>query len=334
MLTDLKYALRQLRKNPGFTLIVVLTLALGIGANTAAFTAINALLLRPLPVRDPAQLVLLARTADEMNPYRFSYPFFQKLRAESKSLSELIATNDSSGDFVATGFGSNQLERVALSQVSGNYFSFFGLSPALGRLLTPDDDRAGAPRNVAVISYRLWQNRFAGDPGVLGKSIQVGPAAFIIVGVAPNGFTGLRVGADTGLWLPLQTITQVDPSAAVRLQSTNASTWLSLIGRLGAGVSRSAAQSETAVIFARIQREVAARLGPTWSPTDRRKFLDDRAVLEAGSSGFNNARYSMPMIIILSTIVVLVFLVACANASGLLLARGSVRQRELGVRLA
>jgi predicted permease len=341
MFSDLKYACRQFAKSPGFTAVAVLTLALGIGGNTAIFSVFNGVVLRGLPgVREPEQLVVGDRVGPQVTPdnmYGFSYPFFVRFRSEAKSFADVAATStkNSGRTLIASGFGSNQVESVQVNFVSGNFFSFLGLPAILGRTLTPEDDRPGDPRPAAVLSFAYWQNRFSSDPDVLGKSVRIDDVAFTIVGVAPPGFTGAYRGATTDLWVPIQMVAQIDPAdLGLRLKSPFANNWVNIMGRLPSGGRRDKAQSEMEVIYQTSQADVVAATGGHLSPAFQKAFLSDHIDLQPGGSGYTGFQLFKPVLAIITTITGLVLLVACANVASLLLARGTVRQRELAVRLA
>ena len=208
---DLNYAARQLLKSPGFTIIAVLMLALGIGANTAIFSLLNAILLRNLPVRQPEQLVLFGKAqasgTTSFLPHGstqiFSYPFFREFRRRNQVFSEVAAIQSylvASHGRVA---GDAGLEKLNVELVSGSYFSTLGVNAALGRVFTGADDQTPGAHPVAVASYSWWQNRFAGDPSIAGKTVTIGPTVYTIIGVAPPEFFGVTVGQSPNLWIPL-----------------------------------------------------------------------------------------------------------------------------------
>ena len=316
---DLRYAMRQLAKSPGFTVIVVLSLALGIGANTAIFTVVDALMLRALPVREPQRLVILGGDG--------TYARFEQLRGEITSLSGLFAVGHIvSRRIVVTGSGTGETESALAQEVSGNFFSVLVEPAQIGRPLVVDDDKPGAARPVAVLSHAFWHRRFAGDPAVLGRTITVSNVAVTIVGVMPAGFFGVDAGQGRAvdLWCPLWLKQQLDDGFEAQRLTTYAagSSWLSIMGRLQPGVSLEQARAELAAVC---QRAGSLR------PNDRAPQL----TLELGETGFSRLRgqFHQP-INVLWTITGLVLLVACANVGGLLLARGATRQREFAVRLA
>jgi predicted permease len=319
LLQDLRYATRQLRKSPGFTAVIVLSLALGIGANSAIFTVIDALLLRSLPVPEPERLVIVGGDG--------TFARFEQLRAELTSLSELCAIGSSRRrPMVATDRGLGEAESVALQEVSGSFFAVLGETALVGRTFTPADDKPGATRPVVVLSHAYWQRRFNADPSVLGREVIVSNVVVAIVGVMPPGFFGVDVGQARSVeaWCPLWLKTQLDDGFEAERLTTYAtgSHWLDLMGRLKPGIDLAQARAELAAI--------SPRLGPL-RPDDEPPQL----TLRAGGTGFSRMRgaFRQPLNI-LWAIAGLVLLVACANVGGLLLARGATRQREFAVRLA
>jgi predicted permease len=334
---DLKFAFRQLLKNPGFTAVAVLTLALGIGANTAIFTVINAVLLRPLPVRNPDELVQIVVTSEAGHPsYAFSYPFHQQLREGGRTLSGLFAAGGVGlKDRLLVSSEANATpEFVRAQPVSGNFFSVLGVPAMLGRTLTEQDDRAGNPLAVAVISDNFWQRRFGGDTSVIGKAVTFNDVPFTIVGVTPTGFFGFQPGENPDVWWPLQMAPQIDrdPSGG-RLQA--GSSWLRLVGRLSSGVERPQAEAELRVLFQRYQDEFAARREAKWSADVRQRYLAQKFELWPARAGWSNLRdqFRGPLGILMAVVAV-VLLIACANVASLLLARNAARQREFSIRNA
>jgi predicted permease len=330
---DVRYGVRMLRKNPGFTAVAVLTLALGIGANTAIFTLVEALLLKSLPVKEPQQLALVTLEAWYGRNASFSYPLYQQWRDNSQSFSGLFTTTGASKyRMMVEGPGGGGPERVGAEKVSGNFFDVLGIPATLGRTLTPDDDRPGQPQAVAVLSYGFWQRRFGLDPAVIGKTILLEDTAFTLVGVTGRGFSGFRVGSRPDLWLPIQTGPLVEGSRWAELLTSADSQWLQIAGRLKPGVSREQARAELDVSYRRILEEKAARAVPE---KERAQFMKQRIELETGGTGYSRLRWEFRRpLLVLTAIVGLVLLVACVNLAGLLLARGAARGRELGVRAA
>jgi len=304
---DLAYAFRLLTKSPGFTLAAVLSLALGIGANTAIFSLVDAVLLRMLPVREPQQLLEVSRNGGRT----LSYPMFEVIRDRNQVFSGVLMT--SSGRFAASvRLGDIDVGDAHFSPVSGDYFAVLGVSPVIGRALS-QEDLAGS--NTTVIDYGLWQRAFAGDPAVLGKALRVGSRAYTIVGVAPRGFTGVATGQPVDLWVP---VTWFDRQA---LQNPVAMMFR-VVARRKPGVSEEQA---------RANMELLAR---QWSA--EWKFEQPMQVEVAPASGGLTQlrrRFSRPLLVLM-TIVALLLLIAAANLANLLLARASARQREMSVRLS
>ena len=317
---DLRYTLRALRRNPGFAAVAVLSFALGIGANAAIFTLINAVMLRTLPVREPDRLVQLTRLLDG-RPGRIPYPLFELFRDNVKSISSAFAQGSSDLAIVVDG----EDEFVTADLVSGAYYIVLGLDAAAGRLLGPGDDVLSSASPAAVISDRYWQRRFGRSPSAIGKSFTIRDRTFTIVGVTPPSYQSARTGRAPDLMLPLLMM-----MSDVQRQATDFN-WLNLLARLKPGATVEQANAEVEVLYSSFVQSQAARA----SEKERAGILRQRAVAVSAPDGFNPIRDSMAQpLLILMGIVGLILLLACVSLSGLLLARAAAREREISIRLA
>ena len=333
LMQDLRYGVRMLRGNPGFTATVVFTLALGIGANTAIFSLINAVMLRSLPVHAPQELVTVgnpSRTGSLSNggPVSdiFSYPLYRKIRERNEVFTDVLASGRSGRLVVRPGSD----ETVKGRLVSGNYFDVLGVRPLLGRTFTPDEDSVAGRNPVAVISYSYWQQKLAADRRVVGKSLTLNGASLSIIGVGPSDFFGDVVGASTDVWIPLAMQPQVNPGNS--FLDRNDASWLLLLGRLKPGVSIAQARASLNVLTKTIQLELQ---GSSISSNTAKKIRESEVLVNAGGKGFSYLRkqFSQPLFILMG-LVALVLLIACTNVANLLLARATNRQKEISMRLA
>ena len=333
---DLCFGLRMLRKSPVFTTVAVVTLALGIGANTAIFSILNAVLLRNLPVKNPKELVLLgtgrgAGNTGGVDDVLYSYRFYEELAQKNQVFSETSAMMS----VLFAGMhgrveGSASLEPINVQLVSGTYFSMLGVQPALGREFSKLDDEPVGAHAVAMLSYSWWTRRFAGDSAVIGKTIAIGATVYTISGVTPPEFFGTTVGQAPDVWIPLSMEKQVSPG----WNGLEDKWWDSLyiLGRLKPGVSVAQAQASINVLAKAIWRDFA---GPV-IPLHRQRNIDHAWIpLTSAARGLSRLRfeYSLPLHILM-VVVAVVLLIACANIANLLLARSANRLREIAVRTA
>ncbi len=317
---DTRYAVRTLRKNPSFTAVVVLTLALGIGANTAMFSVIDALLLRRLSVPDPQELVVLR--VEGSGPQAFTYATWEQLQTHRASFAGLFAYADSRLH--------SEDELLETMWASGELFDTLGVSPMIGRVLTPADDQKGGGSSgaVAVISYRFWQRRFQAIPDVVGRTLILEAVPFTIVGVMPSRFLGPTIGRAFDVAIPVGTEPLIRGKGS-NLARRNFS-WLTVMGRLKSGVTREAATG----VLRTIQADVRQQSMPA-VPGAAQWFLNSPFVLQDGSAGVSPLRnqYRQPLFVLLATSAI-VLLIACANIANLLLARAAATRRDASVRLA
>ena len=335
---DARYALRTLRKNPSFTAVATLTLALGIGANTALFSVIDALILRKLPVARPDELVLFA--ADEgqgpLNTY-FSYPLYEDFRDHATTLSGVAIFGDIAQRQLRLDAAAPAVEPVKAAAVSGNFFSVLGVQAALGRMLAADDDRRGDAQSVAVISHDYWVGRLGADPSIIGRRVTMSGVPLTIIGVTPDGFFGADVSGAPELWWPIQLTSRLDPEGRNSLSERNTEA-RRIIGRLRPGRTRAEANAELAVWLDRETADrferVRQRRGGVVADADRAAFRRSLS-LQPGATGdtFLRQRFARPLVILMMVVAV-VLLIACANVANLLLSRAASRTTEISLRMA
>ena len=328
---DLRHAGRALRRSPGFALVAVVSLALGLGATLALFSLINGLLLRQLPVRDPGQLVELTTITPQQRSSRLSVPMFEQIRDRQRVFSGTFAWW---GGSIFTAQVGEQLASADVWAVTGNFYDELGTAPQLGRLLRPDDVQLGAaaPAQVAVLGYGFWQRIFGGDPAVVGKLVNVEGVPFTIVGVARRGFTGMGVDAEPDVTIPLTAELLITPQTPERWRAGD-HLWLSLGGRLKPGVSLTQARAQIETLWP----SVLAAVAPAQLAGDRRAdFMKLRLQVESGATGeeFYLRQYFTQPLLVLMAIAMLILLVACLNLAGLMLSRAVARSQELGIRVA
>jgi predicted permease len=326
-LQDTRYAFRMLRKSPGFTAVAILTLALGIGANTAMFTLLHASLWRPLPVKDPQQIFHLMRASfsgDFAGEFSCSYPLFQHFSKIARPLGEIFAKSSFGSRKFDMDGASN--ERIAGEEVSANFFSILHVNPVLGRVFEPQDDNMLGGNHVAVLSHDFWMRRFQSDRSILGKTILYDETPYTVIGVAQPGFTGIEAEVSIAVWVPLTT--SVDKTW---LTDSNVN-WLKLLVRLHPSVVPANAQ---AMFEAAFRAYVANTFLPGASPRWKLMLEAQHVTLRHAASGLATTghKYEKPLLILLG-VVALVLLISCANLANLLLARNAARQQEIMVRLA
>jgi predicted permease len=333
---DLRFGARMLAKHPGFTATAVLTLALGIGANTAIFSLVSQILLRHLPVKNPAELVILRSPgpmtghvwSDGDEAQSFSFPMYKGLRDANNVFSGMLARFQIPVSIAARG----QTERGSGELVSGNYFEVLGVSPALGRVFTVDDDRVPGAHPVVVLSHAYWTRRFGGDLSVLNKSLLVNNTELTVVGVAQAGFQGIQVGQSADVFVPLMMKHQMTPERDDLLEWNNY--WLAVVARRKPGLSTAQIETGINAVYQPLLQEQLTKI-KGWEQQKQQRFLNKKILLQPGAKGRATLQTdSGQALTALFVMVALVLLIACTNIANLLLAQGAARQRELAIRSA
>jgi putative ABC transport system permease protein len=334
---DITFGMRMLAKSPGFTAIAVITLALGIGANTAIFSLMNQVLLRELPIKSPDQLEILRApgpksghiSTDGDSTESFSYPMYKGLRDTNAVFSGILARYG----FAASVASRGQTDRATGEVVTGNYFEVLGVQPAIGRVFSQDDDRVPGAQPVVVLSHSYWTRHFGGDPSVLNKVLLINNMEMTVVGVSQAGFTGVQVGKTPDLYVPMM-MTQQMTQYGETLDRWN-DHWMTLLARRKPGVSEKQAEAGINAAYKPLLEEQLPQMKSGWNEQKRKQFLEKKILLSSGARGRTVVqRDSGAQIITLFVMVALVLLIACTNVANLLLARGAARQREFAIRTA
>ena len=316
LIADLRYSVRSLLKNPGLTLAAVLSLGLGIGANTTIFTWVQAVLLRPIPMAvDPDSIRIAAMENREGQSRSWSYPNFKDFR-DRATMVDVVAQDDQTFSIAVD----NTAERAWGGLVSGNYFEVIGVRPAAGRFFTAQDDVTPGGHPVAVISHAYWQRRFNGDPAVVGKRVTINNSPITIIGVGPEGFIGSFLGVAASAWVPMAMQKEMMGGDRINQRGNG---WFQTIVRLKPGVSREQAQAEATSIMSQLEQEY-------------KNFNEGRQlrIVVPSEAPFGAATVLKPILTVLSVLVALVLVIACANVANLLLSKAVGRRREVAVRLS
>ena len=336
-LSDLRLAIRGLRRSPLFAAVAILSLALGIGANTAIFTLIDQMLLRKLPVAAPEQLVMLyqrgSNMGSNMGARMHSYPLYQDLQKKAEPLAEVLCRRIVPASLSVD----NQTERVDAELVSGNYFSMLGVKPALGRVFnSQEDDQVYEGHPVVVLSYGYWVTRFARDPSVIGKKLRVNDYPMTVVGVSAEGFSGIDPVQSPQIRVPVLMKAVLAPSWGWLHTDDRRARWVQVFGRLKPGYTVESSKAPIQGLFTQIRQfEMTLPAAKEWSAYNREQFMKGQLLVDSAAIGYSPVRNDFSTaLIVLMCMVGLVLLIACANVANLLIARGFMRQKEIAVRLS
>jgi predicted permease len=333
---DLRYSIGSLRRNPGYAATIILSIALGVGANSTIFAALDTFLLRSLPVKNPQELVQIATAnpvvigiydgRSQTNTY--SYPLYRDLRANNRVFSDLICRSSQQGNLSYLG----RAERVAVEFVSENYFDMLGVGAALGRLLTSRDESTAANQPAVVLSHRYWKNHLGGDPSVLGQALLLSGRTVTVVGVASARFHGLELGHAPDLYVP---VSMGYFYTGFGILQNRRHIWLQVMGRLQNGITMEQAQKSLNPLFHQILGNEVREMGPEISNDLRQKYARQILDLQPGSQGVDYLqKRSRSYLGMLSTIVLAVLLIACANAAAIQLAQSVRRRKEIALRIS
>jgi predicted permease len=337
LLSDLRFALRGLRRSPLFSIVAILSVALGIGANSAIFTLIDQVLLRKLPVVRPDELVMLyqqgSHNGSNMGSRMHSYPIYQDYQQRAEPLAEVLCRR-----LVPASVNiDNRTERLQAELVSGNYFSMLGVKPAIGRVFnSQEDDQVYQGHPVVVLSYDYWVARFARDPGVIGRKILVNDSPMTIVGVSAAGFAGIDPAQAPQIRVPILMKPVMTPEWNWLHMDDRRARWVQVFARLKPGYTVESAAAPLQGLFTQIRTyEMTLPAAKDWSAFSRDRFMKGQLLVTSAAMGYSPLRndFSTPLLVLMS-MVGLVLLIACANVANLLIARGFMRQREIAVRLS